>query len=124
MTKFDALEYIKPDEILSVMLLPEQQYILKSTTEEFYRYKYDVPTSVYNAVLTFGIMKAQENDKLPNIVYLRKVMETFEHLGITNTAAAIKFLEDHKSFKNKTSKPVAEPEWMDSYAQKLKEMEI
>jgi hypothetical protein len=113
MTKYDALEYIRPNEILQVMLLPEKQFQMNSIAEEFYRYKYDVPTSVYNAVLTFGIMKAQENQKLPNIVYLRKVMETFENLGITTTAAALKFLEDHKSIMNKKHRAIAEPEYMD-----------
>jgi replication initiation and membrane attachment protein DnaB len=90
---------------------------MEQTVEQFYRYKYDVPTSVYNGVLTFGIMKSKENDRLPNIVYLRKVMETFVNTGIKTTGAVVKFFEDYKSFQNQKAKKKhvanAEPEYMD-----------
>ncbi len=121
MTKYETLEYARPNEIIQAMLVPEEQCLMKNIVDEFYRYKYDVPSSVYNGALIFAIMKSRENLRLPNIVYLRKVMETFQAAGIISTAAVIKFFEDKKAFDNKRIKSPAEPEWMDDYVKKIEE---
>jgi len=125
MTKYNTLEYITPQEILEVMLFPQEQVIMLETVKQFYRHSYDVGTSIYNGALIFGIIKSKENNRLPNIVYLRKVMETFENMQIKTTAAIIKFLEDYKSYQNKQIKrAIAEPEYMDDFEAKIAAMEL
>lgn len=121
MKKYEVLKYCKYDEIIEVMIMPHEKQMMLDVAKHFFNHKYDVPSSVMNAALIFGIIKAKESNNLPNIVYLRKIMETFEASGINTTSAAIKFLEDHKSFKNKA---LAEPDWMDAYVEKIAEMEV
>ncbi len=125
MNKYETLKYAKPNEILQIMLLPYEQEQMKYIVEEFYRHNYeDIPTGVRNAALIFGIMKAKQNNRLPNAPYLRMVMETFERHGVNTISAAINFLETHKSFQNKQKKASAEPEYMDDYVARIAAMEI
>lgn len=123
MTKYNTLEYITPQEILEVMLTPQEQVIMFETVKQFYRHQYDVPASIYNGALLFAIIKSKQNNRLPNIVYLRKVMETFDSMGIKTTAALIKFLEDYKSYQNKQNKAIAEPEYMDDFVASIAAMD-
>lgn len=124
MKKYDTLKYATPIEIIQIMLLPEEQQQMTYIIEEFYKHDYkDIPTGVRNAALIFGIIKAKENDRLPNTPYLRMVMETFETNKITTISQAINFLESHKSYQNKQRKAIAEPEWMDDFADSLAALE-
>lgn len=123
MTKYNTLEYITPQEILEVMLTPQEQVFMLETVKQFYRHHYDVPSSIYNGALLFAIIKSKQNNRLPNIVYLRKVMETFDSMGIKTTAALIKFLEDYKSYQNKQNKAIAEPEYMDDFVASIAAMD-
>ena len=114
----------RPDQIIQVMLLPEQQNLMKNIIKEFYGHDYgDIPTGVKNAALMFAIMKTQEIGSIPNAAYLRKVMETFEANGVKTISQAIHFLESHKSYQNKQAKAIAEPEWMDDYVKRVASME-
>ena len=118
MTKIDTLECLNGNLILESMLEPQEQVLMKQIVDRFYSYRYKVPSSVFNAVLIYAIIKSKEKMQLPNIVYLRKTMETFIAARIVTSAAAVNYFENMKDFRNK-NKPSAEPEWMDDYVKRV-----
>ncbi len=126
MTKYETLDNLNGNMIIQIMLVPEEQMKMQPIIDEFYNYNYHLPISVLNAALIFSIQSTKANDMLPNIVYLRKTMETFESYKLDTTAKAIIFLDKKKEYnKTKAIKrvPIAEPEWMQDYVDKIAAME-
>ena len=114
MTRLEMLESIKPKLMLKTLLKPEQIEIVSKDVQTFYRHNHKLPMGVLNAILFLSIMTT--GDKLFNVVYLRKVAETFKDEGAITTAQAINKLDTDlasakQRIKNQPQK-VSEPDWL------------
>lgn len=119
MTRHEMFERVTPDTMIKSLLREDQIKIVERDVEAFLKEDHKLPSAVLNVILFLAIITTKE--KLFNVVYLRKVTETFKKEGAITVAVALKKIE--KDFENSKQRARNEPDWMnDRYMKKLTDM--
>lgn len=120
MTRANMLSVLDASDIIEIMVPTNQQESVSSDVREFLGFNHGLDKAVLNAIIIFGIMKAEHFTGFN--VYLRKVMESFKKGNATSAATALEYIKTNRDITRKNNPAVIEPDWMGRYIKEIEQM--
>lgn len=123
MKRLEALNQIRYNQILDIMLTAEEKDLISDDVSEFIGHNHNLPTAVVNVILIKSIIMTKNKGRLPNAAYMRMVAESFKSQDAFTLVRAIEKMDHDKEFALKQVKNGEPIEWLDDYKKELEKME-